>query len=48
MDFVYRVGAGRVLFHGGNDLWQYAGATDTTGRIVPQLLDWLFLKEMQS
>ena len=25
VDFVYRVGAGRVLFHGGNDLWQYAG-----------------------
>jgi hypothetical protein len=48
VDFVYRVGAGRVLFHGGNDLWQYAGATDTTGRIVPQLLDWLFPKEMQS
>ena len=46
LDFVYQVGSGRVLFHGGNDLWQYAGANDTTSRIVPQLLDWLFAKEL--
>lgn len=45
VDFVYQVGKGRVLFHGGNDLWQYAGASDTTGRIVPQLLEWLLPKE---
>ena len=48
VDFVDRVGAGRVRFHGGTALWPDAGATDTTGRIVPQLLDWLFLTEMQS
>lgn len=41
VDLLYPVGAGRVLFHGGNDLWQYAGAGDTTARIVPQLLAWL-------
>lgn len=41
LDFIYPVGRGRVLFHGGNDLWQFGGA-DSTGRIVPQLLRWLF------
>ena len=34
LDFIYRVGKGRVLFHGGNDLWQYDGA-DSAGRIAP-------------
>jgi hypothetical protein len=41
LDFIYPVGKGRVLFHGGNDLWQYGGA-DSTGRILPQLLQWVF------
>jgi hypothetical protein len=41
LDFTYRLGAGRVLFHGGNDLWQYANAADTTARIVPQLFTWI-------
>ena len=41
LDFIYPVGRGRVLFHGGNDLWQFGGA-DSTSRIVPQLLQWLF------
>lgn len=41
VDVVYGVGRGRVLFHGGNDLWHSAGAGDTTARIVPQLLAWL-------
>ncbi len=41
LDFVYRVGAGAVLFHGGNDLIGYGGAGDTSGRILPQLLDWM-------
>lgn len=45
LDFVYRAGKGRVLFHGGNDLWQHAGANDTTSRIAPQLLDWLLPKD---
>ena len=44
LDFIYRVGRGRVLFHGGNDLWQYGGAT-TAGRIIPQLLHWMFSAE---
>lgn len=44
LDFIYRVGKGRVLFHGGNDLWQY-GSADSTARIVPQLLQWLFFEE---
>lgn len=44
LDFIYRVGRGRVLFHGGNDLWQYGGA-DSTARIVPQLLQWIFSEE---
>ena len=39
VDFVYRVGAGRVLFHGGNDLWTFAANTSTR-RLTPQLLAW--------
>ncbi|HRL21390.1 MAG TPA: hypothetical protein PLG97_10025 [Alcaligenes sp.] len=34
-------GGGRLLCHSGNDLWMYAGSTDSVGRIVPQLFDWL-------
>lgn len=41
LDIIYRVGAGRVLLHGGNDLWQYGG-NDSTARIAPQLIGWLF------
>lgn len=41
LDFVYAVGAGRVLFHGGNDLTGYGGSADSSGRILPQLLDWM-------
>lgn len=41
LDFVYRVGAGAVLFHGGNDLTGYGGPGDTAGRILPQLLVWM-------
>lgn len=41
VDFIYAVGKGRVLFHGGNDLWQYGGG-DSAGRILPQLLRWIF------
>lgn len=32
---------GRLLVHSGNDLWMYAGGTDSAARIVPQLFDWL-------
>jgi len=41
VDFIYSVGQGRVLFHGGNDLWQFGGG-DTTSRILPQFFKWLF------
>lgn len=40
VDFVYPVGRGRILFHGGNDLWQFGGDC-STARIVPQLMRWL-------
>ncbi|MDP2699369.1 hypothetical protein [Thalassospira sp.] len=40
-DWVYdRPKGGRILMHAGNDLWMYAGSTDTTARIVPQLCNW--------
>jgi hypothetical protein len=48
VDFVYPLGAGRVLFHGGNSLWQEARASDTTERIVPQLIDWLVGEQVPS
>lgn len=48
VDFVYPLGAGRVLFHGGNSLWQEAGPNDTTGRIVPQLIAWLVAQQVPS
>lgn len=41
VDFEYRLGAGRVLFHGGNDLWTYLGTGTSADRMVPQLFDWL-------
>lgn len=41
VDFIYGLGAGRVLVHGGNDLWQYGGG-DSTALIAPQLIAWLF------
>lgn len=44
VDFVYRVGSGRVLFHGGNDLWTFAADTSTR-RLVPQLLAWALFEE---
>jgi hypothetical protein len=44
VDFIYPVGRGRVLFHGGNDLWQYGGS-DSAGRILQQLLRWIFAAE---
>lgn len=40
-DWVYaRPDGGRILMHAGNDLWMYAGASDSSARIVPQLCRW--------
>ena len=47
VDFTYRLGQGRVLFHGGNDIWQSASEGDSTHRIVPQLLQWLLSPEAE-
>ena len=44
VDLLHRVGRGRILFHGGNDLWQFKGG-DTTAQIVPQLMRWLNREE---
>lgn len=44
VDFIYPVGEGRVLVHGGNDLWSFGGG-DTTARLLPQFLAWLFAEE---
>ena len=32
---------GTILVHSGNDLWGYAKETNTAGRMVAQLLDWI-------
>jgi hypothetical protein len=44
VDFIYPRGRGRVLFHGGNDLWQLGG-DDATSRILPQFFQWLFSED---
>lgn len=41
LDFAYALGRGRVLFHGGNDLWTYLGSDSTAERMIPQLFDWI-------
>jgi len=40
LDFAYAIGRGRVLFHGGNDLWTYLDAGNSAERMMPQLFDW--------
>ncbi|MCP9628567.1 hypothetical protein NML43_15845 [Rhodopseudomonas palustris] len=40
LDFIYPVGRGRVLMHGGNDLWSFGG-DDSSRRLLPQLMSWL-------
>ncbi|WP_322516231.1 hypothetical protein SR870_01190 [Rhodopseudomonas palustris] len=40
LDFIYPLGRGAVLLHGGNDLWSFGG-DDTTRRLLPQLINWL-------
>ncbi len=48
-DWVYdRPEGGRIFMHAGNDLWMYAGAKDSTGRIVPQLCAWAVNCETRS
>ncbi|MFD4441961.1 hypothetical protein ACFWPK_19520 [Nocardia sp. NPDC058519] len=41
IDYAYRLGAGHVLVHGGNDLLQFAGADRGTSFLTGQLLSWL-------
>jgi hypothetical protein len=40
LDYVYPLGSGEVLVHGGNDLWDWAEATNSSARLTPQLLEW--------
>lgn len=40
VDVELRIGGGRVLLHGGNDLWTYQTEGNTAERIMPQLLRW--------
>jgi hypothetical protein len=48
IDFIYGVGMGRVLFHGGNDLWSFADRNTSAARLAPQLLEWAFSREASS
>lgn len=41
LDFAWRLGQGRVLFHGGNDLWTYLDTGNSAERMIPQLFDWI-------
>lgn len=41
IDYEYRLGRGRVLVHGGNDLLQFAGEHRGTAHLRTQILDWL-------
>lgn len=41
LDYEYRLGAGRVLVHGGNDLLEFAEADRGTTRLRTQLIAWL-------
>lgn len=40
LDYVYALGAGEVLVHGGNDLWEWGDVATSASRLIPQLLDW--------
>ncbi|MBE3000420.1 hypothetical protein IDM40_17180 [Nocardiopsis sp. HNM0947] len=40
VDVELRTGGGRVLLHGGNDLWTYRSEGNTAERLLPQLLRW--------
>lgn len=41
VDYVYRLGRGEVLVHGGIDLSVYQYDPNTSSRVFPQLLAWL-------
>ncbi|WP_194813397.1 hypothetical protein [Nocardia sp. XZ_19_385] len=41
IDYVYPLGAGQVLVHGGNDLLQFAAADRGASALAGQLLSWL-------
>ncbi|WP_197381936.1 hypothetical protein [Mycolicibacterium mengxianglii] len=41
LDYIYPLGAGQVLVHGGNDLTGWENAPNTAARMTPQLIDWL-------
>jgi hypothetical protein len=38
LDFIYPVGRGRVLFHGGNDLWSFGGDDK---QLAPRIMQWV-------
>ncbi|WP_226864234.1 hypothetical protein [Mycolicibacterium baixiangningiae] len=41
LDYVYPLGDGQVLVHGGNDLTNWKNDPNTAARMTPQLIDWL-------
>ncbi|RVW10934.1 hypothetical protein EGT67_00170 [Prescottella agglutinans] len=48
VDYVYPLGSGEVLVHGGLDLAVYQEDPNTSARIFPQLLTWLARQEAQA
>jgi hypothetical protein len=48
VDYVYPLGGGQVLVHGGIDLAVYQEDPNTSARIFPQLLTWLAQQETQA
>jgi len=41
VDWLVERGSGRLLVHGGNDLWSFANDDTTAARLAPQLIAWL-------
>lgn len=41
LDYVYPLGAGQVLVHGGNDLTGWKNDPNSAARMTPQLIVWL-------
>jgi hypothetical protein len=41
VDWLVERGGGRLLVHGGNDLWSFADDDTTAARLAPQLIAWL-------
>lgn len=48
VDYVYPLGAGQVLVHGGIDLAVYQEDPNSSARMFPQLLTWLTQQEAQA